>query len=62
MYDSSYWKGFLDWLKEYSLARDLVSVEDFDLLRVCDTPDEVIETVQKWYIRQEIVGKKALVK
>ena len=62
MYDSSYWKGFLDWLKEYSLARDLVSVEDFDLLRVCDTPDQVIETVQKWYIKQEIVGKKALVK
>ena len=61
MYDSSYWKGFLDWLKDFSLARDLVSVEDFDLLRLCDKPEEVVETVQKWYIKQEIVGKRALI-
>jgi uncharacterized protein (TIGR00730 family) len=60
MYDTSYWKGFLDWLRDFSLARDLVSVEDFDLLRLCDTPQEVVETVQKWYIKQEIVGNRAL--
>ena len=29
---------------------------------VCDEPSGVIETVQKWYIKQEIVGRKALVK
>ncbi len=31
-------------------------------LRVCDHIDEIIEAVQRWYIKQEIVGKKALPK
>ncbi len=62
LFDSGYWKGFLDWLHNYALARDFVSVEDFDLLRMCDKPEEAIEIVQKWYIRQEIVGRKAVVR
>ena len=60
LYNGKYWKGFMDWLKDNALAQDLVSEQDFDLCRVCSTPDEVVETVQKWYIRQEIVGKKVL--
>lgn len=60
LYDSTYWQGFLSWLRESALTRKMVSEEDFDLLRVCDQPDEVAQLVQKWYIKQEIVGKKAL--
>jgi len=60
LFDSKYWKGFMDWLRSRPLARGFVSEEDFDLLRICDTPDEVIDTVQEWYIKQEIVGRKAL--
>ena len=62
LFDSRYWQGFLDWLKDIVLAKGFVSEEDFSLLRVCDEPNEVIETVQRWYIKQEIVGKKAVVK
>jgi uncharacterized protein (TIGR00730 family) len=60
LFNSQYWEGFLNWLKNTVLARGLISEEDFHLLRVCDHPEEVIEGVQKWYIRQEVVGRKAL--
>jgi len=60
LYDSKYWNGFLDWLHSQTLARGFVSEQDFDLLRVCETPDEVIQTVQQWYIKREIVGRRAV--
>ena len=60
LFDSKYWKGFLDWLRSSLLTRNFISEDDFNLLRVCDYPDEVIETVQKWYVKQEVVGRKAL--
>jgi uncharacterized protein (TIGR00730 family) len=60
LYDSQYWKGLLDWLRSTSLTLGYLSEEDVALLRVCDTPDAVIEAVQSWYIRQKIIGKKAV--
>lgn len=60
MYGSQYWKGFLDWLKSTVLARDFISKGDLDLLIVCDKPEDVAEVVQKWYIKHEIVGKRAV--
>ena len=62
LFNSQYWKGFLDWLQSSVLARKFISVEDLNLLRVCDHPDEVIEAVQRWHIKQEIVGREALPK
>lgn len=60
LFDSKYWKGFLGWLRSSVLTRDFISEDDFSLLRVCDSPDEVIEAVQKWYVKQEVSGRKAL--
>jgi len=62
LFNSEYWKGFLDWLRSSVLAKKCISENDFNLLRVCDTPDEVIEIVQSWYTRQEVIGKEALFK
>lgn len=62
MFDTAFWKGFLDWLHNPVLSRGLIFESDFDLLRICDTTEGVVETVQKWYIKQEIVGRKALAK
>ncbi len=62
LFSSEYWNGFLEWLQNMVLARDFISEEDLNLLRVCDNPDEVLEAVQKWYIKQEIVGRKAVLK
>lgn len=60
LFDSTYWKGFLDWLRDSSLARGFISSADFHLLRVCDHVDEVIEAVLTWYEKHEVVGRKAL--
>jgi len=60
LYDNKYWRGFLDWLHSETLARGFVSEEDFELLRVCEMPDEVIQTVQQWYIKREIIGRRAV--
>jgi len=59
LFDSEYWEGFLNWLQNYTLARKFISEEDLSLLRVCDHPDEVIEAVQRWYMKQEVIGRKA---
>jgi uncharacterized protein (TIGR00730 family) len=58
--DSGYWKGFFDWLKDSVLKRGSISLEDLDLLRVSDEPDEIIDIVQKWHDNQEVTGKHAL--
>jgi uncharacterized protein (TIGR00730 family) len=60
LFNGGYWEGFLSWLRGSVLARGCVTEEDFNLLRVCDEPDEVIEAVEMWYQKQEVVGKKAL--
>jgi len=62
LYDSIYWSGFLDWLKNSGLERGYISTEDFQLLRVCDQTEEVIETVHRWHRQHEMVGKGALLK
>ncbi len=60
LFSSAYWKGFLDWLQSHTLAKGYISPEDLHLLRVCDTPKGVVDIVQSWYRKQEVVGKKAL--
>ena len=62
LFNGEYWQGFLDWLQSSVLARGFISEDDLDLLRVCDHPDEVIEAVQRWYVKQEIVGRKAVLR
>jgi predicted Rossmann-fold nucleotide-binding protein len=60
LFDSQYWQGFLDWLENSSLARGLISEEDFDLLRVCDGPDSVIEVIREWYQQHQLIGRRAV--
>ncbi len=59
LFDNAYWSGFLEWLKQGALARKYIDAADLNLLRIVDEPAEAIDAVQRWYIRQEIVGKKA---
>ena len=60
LFSSSYWAGFLAWLKATVLKNGNISEEDFDLLRVFDTPGEIADAVVRWYTQHEVVGKKAL--
>jgi len=60
LFNSEFWKGFLDWLRATVLSRKYVSKEDFDLLRVLDRPDEVVESIRRWYDGHEVIGREAL--
>jgi hypothetical protein len=60
LFDSKYWRGFLDWMQKDVLGRGFISEEDLNLLIVCDEPATVVETVQRWYMRHEVVGRRAL--
>jgi len=60
LFSTEYWGGFLDWLKNTVLAKGNISKEDFDLLRVFDSPAEVAAAVKNWYTKHEIMGQKAL--
>ena len=62
LFNSEYWRGFLDWLRTFVLGKAFISEEDFNLLRVCDSPDEVVELVESWYKNQEVIGREALFK
>ena len=60
LFSSEYWQGFFNWLRDTLLISGAISEEDFDLLRVFDSPAEVVDAVEKWYKNQEVIGKKAL--
>jgi predicted Rossmann-fold nucleotide-binding protein len=60
LFSTRYWEGFLDWLHDTVLAKGFISKEDFDLLRVCDDIDTVVEGVERWHRKQEVIGRKAL--
>ena len=48
LYDSSYWKGLLDWLRKSMAANGYIREEEIDrLIIVCDTPEEVISHLCK---------------
>lgn len=60
LFGSEFWKGFLDWLRNTLLSSNYISEKDFELLRVLDRPDEVVEAIRRWHVGQEVVGRKAL--
>jgi uncharacterized protein (TIGR00730 family) len=60
LFSTKYWRGFIDWLKNTVLAHGAISEEDFDLLRVFDSPEDVVGAIEKWHKTQEVTGMKAL--
>jgi uncharacterized protein (TIGR00730 family) len=60
LFNSEFWKGLLDWLRGSVLSGGFISEGDFNLLRVCDRPEEVVEIIQNWHTKQEIIGRQAL--
>ncbi|MEN9654050.1 MAG: hypothetical protein RL235_162 [Chlamydiota bacterium] len=44
-----YWKGLLDWIKSTVLAQGNIKPKDFDLIHLCDDPDEIADGIEKHY-------------
>jgi uncharacterized protein (TIGR00730 family) len=60
LFNTGYWKGFLEWMQNKSLASGYISPEDMNLLRLSDDPKEVVDIIRSWYLRQVITGRKAV--
>jgi uncharacterized protein (TIGR00730 family) len=60
LYNSAYWSGLLEWLRDHTLKNKYISEEDLKLLRVSDEPEEIVEIIRSWYLRQSIIGRQAV--
>ena len=47
---STYWRGFLDWIKEVVLTEGRISSSDLEIIQVMDDPAEIIKTIKKTII------------
>jgi uncharacterized protein (TIGR00730 family) len=45
LFDTKYWAGMMDWLRATMLREGKISEEDFDLIYVTDSPEEVVAHV-----------------
>lgn len=59
--DKTYWTGMIDWMKEFPLARGLMSAKDFDPIYIVDSPEEAVEIIstdhRKFIERREEMGQ-----
>ena len=60
LFDGGYWGGFLSWLRGTALPEGFISEEDFELLRVCDDADSVVETIAAWERDRRMLGSPAI--
>lgn len=47
----SYWEGLIDWLKNSMLKEKNISPEDLYLFKLVDTPEEVIDALEKFHVK-----------
>ena len=45
----AFWGGLMDWIKARLVTDKLIAPEDVDLLTVLDDPDEVVDTIFRFY-------------
>ena len=49
LYNSEYWKGLLDWIKQTLLTTHKIKPEDLEIVTLVDSPQEVVEVIQRSY-------------
>jgi uncharacterized protein (TIGR00730 family) len=55
LFGSQYWGGLMDWMKETMLQKaNNISAGDLDLLKIADTPEEVVEHVLQFYTKHPL--------
>lgn len=47
LYDSSFWDGLLDWLKDRMVSDGYIGEKELDLIVVKDTPESVVEYIRR---------------
>ena len=49
LFDSSYWTGMLDWIRDQLLADGMISPSDLELLHITDDPNVAVQRVLESY-------------
>jgi uncharacterized protein (TIGR00730 family) len=47
LFGSEYWSGLLEWMKNETLQRGMISPTDLDLFKVCDDPAEAVDYIEQ---------------
>ncbi|MFO7839318.1 MAG: TIGR00730 family Rossman fold protein [Desulfosalsimonadaceae bacterium] len=46
LFDSAYWCGLIDWIKCQLLGNGMISPEDIHIMKMADTPEEILRIVR----------------
>lgn len=49
LFDSSFWGGLLDWIKDRMLSCGKISEGDLDIIQLVDTPQEAVTIINEFY-------------
>jgi uncharacterized protein (TIGR00730 family) len=58
LYGRSFWEGLLEWLSHEPLQNGMIAPADLALIRVTDSPDEVVELMREHYRAFERTAKR----
>jgi uncharacterized protein (TIGR00730 family) len=50
LYDSSFWNGMLDWIRDTMVKRGFIHEEELELMTVMDSPQEIVSYIKKHVI------------
>jgi uncharacterized protein (TIGR00730 family) len=56
LFGSAYWRGLLDWIRGTVLPSGNMASVDLDLMRVTDSPQEILDIVQHSHLKGESEG------
>lgn len=46
--DRDYWSGLISWMKGKMIREGKISLEDLDIIKIVDEPEEVVEAIKFW--------------
>ncbi|MFN7835303.1 MAG: TIGR00730 family Rossman fold protein [Burkholderiaceae bacterium] len=49
----AFWQGMLDWTRSHLLGMGMISPSDMDLMTLVETPEEVLDTIFKFYEQRQ---------
>ena len=50
LYQGEYWRGLLDWMKEQMLDHGRILKQDFEIFKIMDDPQEIVDYVKRFVI------------
>ena len=51
LYDKEHWDGLLNWLKTNVASNEYINEEDLNIFKIMDSIDEIVETIESFYIK-----------